>query len=621
MTARTPLAAFRERGAGTAVAAHARGLVSTLASVWALVLILPLGAVLMAALIAFLPEYAADRLSLQQAVRHSEPWRRQVLSIIEHGSDIFDGAELDATDRVELAKLTRASDIFRMKFFERDGRILWSTRAGEIGTVTDKPHFFETVAAGGVYAKLARTPASEVDNLWLHALDGNSAQGTRVVAEIYRPVTIDGVFVGAVEFYTDLTDNYLPLVGLIRMLIIGLSTAGLVVTTSALIYLLRRNARRMREMRARAERDSEIMAQQVRLAREVQLLGELNEWLQSAATLNELFDMVARYMGHILPVSEGAIYVYSNSRDVLEGGVAWNGARLHDHIRPDSCWALRRGRTFVYGAGEVTFACEHTEPHDGRPYFCFPILAHGETVGLMHLRAAAEESPQEFRDSRKLAQICAEQISMAIANVQMRDQLREQSIRDSLTGLFNRRHMLDRLRALTERSRKKGGAVALLSIDVDHFKKFNDNHGHDAGDMVLRAVATVMEQSVSGEEIACRPGGEEFAVVLPGVAGEAAAARAEALRAAVEDIELRYGDRVLPHVSISVGVAEFPRDAALVQELILTADRALYAAKAHGRNCVVPAGAVGGKPEGAAATGTRVAALRPGGAAALPPAG
>jgi len=349
------------------------------------------------------------------------------------------------------------------------------------------------------------------------------------------------------------------------------------------------------------------MAQQVRLAREVQLLGELNEWLQSASTLDELFDMVARFMSHILPVSEGAIYVYSNSRDVLEGGVGWNGASVRDQIRPDSCWSLRRGRTFVYGVGEVAFACEHAEPHDGRPYFCFPILAHGETVGLMHMRAAPKESNTEFRETRKLAQICAEQISMAIANVKMRDQLREQSIRDSLTGLFNRRHMLDRLRSETARARHDGGGVAMLAVDVDHFKLFNDNHGHDAGDMVLRAVAEVMEQAVTGNEIACRPGGEEFSLVLPDADMEAAVERGEELRAAVEAVRVRYGDRDLPAISISVGVARFPDHGSMVQELILSADQALYAAKAQGRNCVVRAGS--NTPHAGAASDAAVAQL------------
>ncbi len=105
---------------------------------------------------------------------------------------------------------------------------------------------------------------------------------------------------------------------------------------------------------------------------------------------------------------------------------------------------------------------------------------------------------------------------MAIANVKLRDQLRDQSIRDTLTGLFNRRYLLETCRREFSRAQRAQQSVSILSIDVDHFKKFNDNHGHDAGDTVLRAVGKCLENSFRNEDIACRFGGEEFIVVLPG---------------------------------------------------------------------------------------------------------
>ena len=203
----------------------------------------------------------------------------------------------------------------------------------------------------------------------------------------------------------------------------------------------------------------------------------------------------------------------------------------------------------------------------------------------MHLRAQ-HECEDSFGQNKKLAQMCAEQISMAIANVRMRDQLHDQSVRDPLTGLFNRRHMTDQLRKLISRSQASGSTVSLLAVDVDHFKKFNDNHGHDAGDMVLRAVGSVLQQSCDGDEIACRMGGEEFTLILPDSSPADVLARAEKLRKAVEDIAVRYGEKTLPRITISLGVAHYPTHGTMPQDLMRAADDALYDAKARGRNQV-----------------------------------
>ena len=226
--------------------------------------------------------------------------------------------------------------------------------------------------------------------------------------------------------------------------------------------------------------------------------------------------------------------------------------------------------------------CGHAEPHDGRSYLCIPVLAHGETVGLMHLRAREGKSVEDFKEGRRLAQMCAEQISLAIANVRMRDQLQDQSIRDPLTGLYNRRHLTDSLRRALSARQRTNAPVAVVAIDVDHFKRFNDNHGHDAGDMVLRAVGTALTQNCDRDEVACRIGGEELMVLLPATGVEEAMAKAEAIRAAVEAVTVRYGEKTLPRVAISLGVAVAPDHGTLPQDLMRVADDALYKAKAAG---------------------------------------
>ena len=149
--------------------------------------------------------------------------------------------------------------------------------------------------------------------------------------------------------------------------------------------------------------------------------------------------------------------------------------------------------------------------------------------------------------------------------------------------------MTETMRSLTEKTRKTGDSFALISVDVDHFKRFNDTHGHDAGDMVLRAVGTVLEANVDGDELACRMGGEEFMLLLPETDKIKAVERAEKLRKAVEAVTVRYGEKVLPKITISIGVAMAPEHGTLPQDIMKCADDALYAAKDRGRNQVVVA--------------------------------
>ena len=339
-------------------------------------------------------------------------------------------------------------------------------------------------------------------------------------------------------------------------------------------------------------------------ARETRLLAELTEWLQCCKSLDELYEMVSTFLTLLLPGCGGVLYVYANSRDVLDGVQAWNGGRIGSAMPPDDCWSLRRGRVFTHGETEVDVHCAHVDPATAKNYSCIPILAHGETIGMLHLdfhNGDAAAHAEAIAEQRQLGVVCAEQISMAIANVKLRDQLRDQSIRDPLTGLFNRRYLLDTCRREFARSARMRQSVSMLSIDVDQFKKFNDNHGHDAGDMVLRAVGDCLETSFRAEDIACRYGGEEFIVVLPGADPAMAARKAEELRGKIESLIVHYMDRNLPRVTISIGVAAFPACGDNPQAVIRAADEALYRAKAGGRNRIERALALGADPEEAPA--------------------
>lgn len=329
---------------------------------------------------------------------------------------------------------------------------------------------------------------------------------------------------------------------------------------------------------------------------EAKMLSELGEWLQSCKSLDELFDVISRFMARLFPGSCGELYIYSNSRDVLDGSCSWNSETLKAHIQPDDCWALRRGRMYKFGAGSVNFTCNHANeiPIDSESirYLCLPIIAHGDTVGLLHIRFDRKRDEAgalvPFDEGvHAFAIQCSEQISLAIANVKLRDELRDQSTKDPLTGLYNRRYFLERCRTEIAHAERYNQSIGLISIDADNFKMFNDNHGHDAGDTVLRTIAEQMETLFDADEVVSRFGGEEFSILLPNVSSQAAMQKAELLRSTVETTVIRYGDKALPKITISVGVAMYPGCGTTPLELLKIADEALYVAKDGGKNQVV----------------------------------
>ncbi|MEO1101021.1 MAG: diguanylate cyclase [Pseudomonadota bacterium] len=360
------------------------------------------------------------------------------------------------------------------------------------------------------------------------------------------------------------------------------------------------------DAKAEAEEASEQASKALALekARRLQtrLLSEFDEWLHCCKSLDELLRVLGIFMERLLPGSSGQLYVYSNSRDVLDGKCSWKSKGALEFIRPDDCWSLRRGRPYSYGTGDVDLTCTHVDDDGGADrigeYLCIPILAHGDTVGLMHVRYALGSNMLKGRDNpnskvsttHQFAIQCAEHISLAIANVRLRDQLQDQSTKDSLTGLFNRRYFLDSMRSAIGHAERKSERMSVLTLDADHFKRFNDNHGHDAGDLVLRMISKSMMSACSSGQVPCRLGGEEFAILLPDSEIAKGLAFAEELRKTIEAQTIRYSGEDLPKVTVSIGVSEFPTHGTEPQGLLKTADVALYTAKAEGRNrtCTPP---------------------------------
>jgi diguanylate cyclase (GGDEF)-like protein len=323
-----------------------------------------------------------------------------------------------------------------------------------------------------------------------------------------------------------------------------------------------------------------------RRSAEMAALGELGETLQACNTLVECGQAVELAVGKLFPEGACSLYEIPPSRLQFQPIRAAAGEGAPAQAFPlDACWGLRLGHLHSGAADTPGRSCAHVDGHASGAYLCAPMMVQGEAIGLLHVRGAPGHRFEPDAEHLQLATTVAEQAALSIANLKLRDALRQQAIRDGLTGLFNRRYLDETLDREFARARRGGQPLGLLMMDVDHFKQFNDRHGHEAGDIVLQALGAILRRHVRAEDIACRYGGEEFCLVLPGAPLAASMARAEALCAELRKLRLQHDGRSLGAVSLSVGVAVFPTHGQSGMDLMKAADAALYQAKRAGRDC------------------------------------
>ena len=218
---------------------------------------------------------------------------------------------------------------------------------------------------------------------------------------------------------------------------------------------------------------------------------------------------------------------------------------------------------------------------------CIPVLAHGETLGLLYMQFHDADSMALARHRLPGVRQLLQLTGMDIASMRLRTKLEQQSIRDPLTNLFNRHFMEVSLERELSLAARRTTTLAVMMLDVDHFKDFNDTHGHAAGDTVLQAVAEVCRNTVRAEDITCRYGGEEFTIILPDISPETACARANSIRKAVAALRVSDGREFYGDVTMSIGIALYPESGTSSEALLRRADEALYRAKQQGRDQVL----------------------------------
>lgn len=349
-------------------------------------------------------------------------------------------------------------------------------------------------------------------------------------------------------------------------------------------------------------RENQILLDEAHDAREqIEQLFAMTDMLQSAESHEDAGAVLEATAEQLLPGFRGALYIFNNSRDRLDLACKWprdENSTPAEALVPGNCWALKRGKPHINDPHAGTLCCMH----NGGVLSTIevPMIARGKVHGLLMLATEAENGTETLQRIERIARALADSMSLALANIGLQEKLRTQSLRDPLTGLYNRRYMEDALDRYLNMAERSKNPTSVMMIDLDNFKKLNDAHGHAKGDTVLCDVAAQLVGALRPSDVVSRYGGEEILVILPNCGFDDAMLKAEMLRARIESL----GEAHNVEITASFGVASVPETSATRGDVVPMADNALYAAKQAGRNCV--RGAL--RREAEAAPGPRLAA-------------
>jgi diguanylate cyclase (GGDEF)-like protein/PAS domain S-box-containing protein len=320
--------------------------------------------------------------------------------------------------------------------------------------------------------------------------------------------------------------------------------------------------------------------------REVSLINGLVEALQTCHSAEEAYPIIAELAQQLFALRSGALFILDPDSNLLEAVAHWGDSLAGEEVfAPDDCWAIRSGRMhFSEGSFLKKGCCLHYPVTAPACYLCIPLTAQGETIGLLHIQTAVEVDASVMDMTQNVAVIVGDNISLALANIRLRETLRHQVMHDALTGLFNRRYLDVILKREIARLRRKKAPLGVIMMDLDHFKLFNDTHGHEAGDCLLEAMGKFLASHIRQEDIACRYGGEEFVLILPEASLDVTLKRAEEIRQGVAQLHVSHRGQVLNGITVSLGVAILGEHGANGEDLLRAADNAMYRAKEQGRN-------------------------------------
>jgi diguanylate cyclase (GGDEF)-like protein len=317
--------------------------------------------------------------------------------------------------------------------------------------------------------------------------------------------------------------------------------------------------------------------------RELIYLSDMADMLYCCESEDEVYQVVALTCSKLFPSMSGCIYIISNSKNYVQMNSSWGGERSSKEIFSISqCWALRRGKLNLLSPCNSGLMCNHLiQPVNGA-HLCFPLFGQGEVVGILHLYALEEISPED----QQITEIIARTLGFALNNLSIKKRLTHENLRDGMTQLFNQSYMetiLEQRLAEAERLRQP---LSVIFLDIDNFKSYNSRYGHVTANIVIRGLAKLLLKSIRSFDIPCRWGGEEFVIVMPNMTLETLRKRVEQLRLDIEQMQLKDGDRILQGITASFGIA-VSEPGITVKDFLNRANQAMLEAKRTGKNRIM----------------------------------
>ncbi|MBW6472574.1 MAG: diguanylate cyclase [Anaerolineaceae bacterium] len=333
---------------------------------------------------------------------------------------------------------------------------------------------------------------------------------------------------------------------------------------------------------------SDLVSELQNRDREMKLINKMNDLLQSCKTLEEAYQVIGMSSTDLFNGQNGGLAILHDSGQYLETTSVWGNEKILESVfKLDDCWAMRRGGQHEVTDIHANMICQHFTHPPIIGYLCFPMVVQGETLGLFYQETPSGLTLDQTLNWKQKALTVAEGIKISLSNLRLRELMHRQANHDPLTGLFNRRYLDDTLPRELNHARRKNDPISVAMLDIDHFKKFNDTFGHEAGDLILREIGHVFKESLRKSDIACRYGGEEFVIVLFDSTQKESKKRFEKIREQISTLQIRYREQLLGRMTVSIGIVEATDNTLTAEELVAAADKALYAAKRAGRDCII----------------------------------
>jgi diguanylate cyclase (GGDEF)-like protein len=315
------------------------------------------------------------------------------------------------------------------------------------------------------------------------------------------------------------------------------------------------------------------------------LLRTMSEMIQICNTSKEIYGVIQKHFIQFFPDTAGRLYVLEDDNTSLTSVLSWGNLSDSDIVfQKEDCWGLRRGKAYLMQESGNTPACSHAIGESAKETLCLPMIVREDVLGMLYIQSDIKEF---LKSKQGLALTITEHLALALINMKLQETLKRQSIQDALTGLYNRRFLDESLVREQYSMKRHNYSIGIIMMDVDHFKLFNDNHGHECGDTILRELGIYLKENTRKNDIACRYGGEEFVIILIQEDMENTIKKAEKIHKGIQDNLIIDHEGTHHSITVSIGVAMCPDHDTKIETAIKEADTAMYKAKKQGRNQVV----------------------------------